>query len=187
MDLKKYGQRPYILFSLVGTLTFGVLWLACILYDPSWDPAQNSISDLSMPPTAPIFATACILTGILLALYGIGKVIYDDMPGWVAGIAMVLGSVGLCAMGMFNKEFYDIHFLTAAIAVAFYGVSIGLTIIGHFIKKRHTFGAVELIICLIACIGFPLSFGRAQSLALFCVFLWVVAELVFYKKQGCLD
>lgn len=186
MDLKKYGQGPYIWCSVIGALLFGIFWLACMIYDPSWDPTKNSISDLSISPSAPLFTAGCIIAAIFLSVYGIGKVIYDEAPGWIAGVAMVLGSIGLASMSLFSKEFYDVHFITAAAAIACFAIAIGLTIIGHFVRKRYKNGILELVICLLACAGFPMSFGSAQSLALICIFLWILAEVYFYKENGCL-
>ena len=187
MDLKKYGMRPYLLFSLAGVITFGVLWLCCMLYDPQWSPLKNSISDLSVSPSAPIFTTACVLTSILFAMYGIGKVIFEGPPQWVAGVAFVLGSVGLCSMSFFSKEFYDVHFITAAAAIAAFATGIILTMVGHAIAKRKKFFWIEIGVCLLLCLSFPLSFGMAQSLALLCIGLWTIVEIFYYKEYGYLD
>ena len=102
-------------FALMPPLSFAVFYtgvLIAVAFYPGWNPFDYTLSDLgshNSPDSAIIFNAGCWLSGIILALGGIGKAFAEKGLNRIAGIVLTVSGIGLFALGFATCDYPEIH------------------------------------------------------------------------------
>ncbi|MGI6008675.1 MAG: DUF998 domain-containing protein [Methanomethylophilus sp.] len=111
------AKRHAAAFGWIGIIAgvmFCLTWLACYSADSSWVWGTNSFSDFGISDTdaATYFEWGCIITSILLAVYGIGEALNSKKVGFIScGIILVFTGLSLVMVGFYDADYEggDIH------------------------------------------------------------------------------
>ena len=116
-------------FAPILTLTFIFVSIALSSWF-SWH--DNALSDMGVNAVAPLFNGALLIGGLLYLVFVIGFLRWRGLASRLAklaAIAMIVGGVGLCCIGIFTEDAGRIHyyvsatyFLATPLAYALFGI-----------------------------------------------------------------
>jgi hypothetical membrane protein len=123
--LPSEGQLVYrrllgVLFFFATAVFLLGLSIAGFLF-PGYSDSANYVSDLGVGPTAWIFNSAILVTGVLTILAAV--LIIRKMNRISIGVTLFLAGVGAIGVGVFPETFPILHYLAASVAFIFYGIS----------------------------------------------------------------
>jgi hypothetical membrane protein len=108
------------LAGLAGLLT-PVLTLALIFASIALSPwfswHDNALSDMGVNTVAPLFNGALLVGGLLYFIFVIGFLRWRGLTSRLAklaAIAMIIGAIGLCCIGIFTEDAGRIHYYVSA-------------------------------------------------------------------------
>lgn len=188
---------PSRLYTIAGFLVAIVLGagsiLSIILY-PEWDIKLNSFSDLGdyMSPSKWIFNGACMLAGILLAIFAMGYVKYGKKISKIGGYAFILTGILMFLVGAISKEAsYDGHLYISMIFAFVFFFSAAIICIQNVIDREWKYllptvvaGAVIAVTWVLYLNGEIVKYGEAQLICFIGALVWFLSETVRNAKLG---
>lgn len=164
-----------IAFGWVGISSVAVFFagiLACVAVDPAWSWTVSSDADK-------YYTFGCILGGILVALYGVGKIQYGKTIGYCfAGVMIVLAGICIALQGVFTDESVTTvsKFLFILVAIFSLIAASLCTIEQNKAGKTLYVGAVMVIVLTALC--FIASAGENDMITAVtaCALAWVAID-----------
>jgi hypothetical membrane protein len=158
---------------MAGPLIAISLILAAVFRSPWFSWTGNYLSDLGIDPNvAVLFNSGLIIGGALTAIFALG--LKRMLPGLTGGglgaIAIVLGSVALCCVGIFpettgavHRSFALLFFILSIIALVLIGSAMmqepSMRHLGLFIFTAGLFICAAVIALIVILIGVPHAGG----------------------------
>lgn len=139
--------------GIVAAVAFIVMWIACYQADSSWTWGVDALSNFGVSGTdaADYFNYGCVISGILLAIYGVGKAQSSNVKGYtVAGIMLALTGICVMAVGVFTNDVHngDYHDFFAILASVFMFAGIIATAIQQYYDGLVIPVGIAMIFCL---------------------------------------
>lgn len=184
MNATNRSPAPFAVVGIVAAAVFAVMWIVAASGDASWVLGESTISDLGISAnddTANEFMFACIITGILVIVFGAGKAYCEKGANTASGIFLAAAGLFLALVGIFDKNYGDgdAHQAFTYIFFIFTAVSAVCSMFGDHAegKKINTAITAALILIVVgAVVGKELAYY--ESVAAVCALLWIVAESV---------
>ena len=189
MDLKRHGQRPYIIAAPVAFIIFFIGVCLGAGVDTTWVITKYNLSDLGTGKRtlacAIIFEYACCLAGALLSLFGVGKYIFEKNLNKIAGAFFILGGFGLFLVGIWNAEWLTAHNISAGLFAVCMSVAIVLSTVSDILEENRLVFYSSLLILAFLAIQWPF-FGGALSecMSIGSATVWFFIQIHKYWKQG---
>jgi hypothetical membrane protein len=101
---------------ITPVLTLTLIFVAISL-SPWFSWHDNALSDMGVDTVAPLFNGALVIGGLLYFVFVIGFLRWRGLrsrPAKLAAVAMIVGAVGLCLIGVFTEDAGRIHYYVSA-------------------------------------------------------------------------
>ncbi len=190
MDLKRKGERPYVICGMAAILLFTLAVMILGLADDKWSIGTDSISRLGVTPTAWVATTfniICYITGILLAIYGIGKIIFEDGLYCAGGAFLMTSGIGAFFVGIFTDSFYPQHAVVAGIFAVGMGLALVFLTIADIMSGERWMAIFGFILMIVVIGSAFIKPETAQVACLACVFAWFIVHFTKCYKKGMLE
>ncbi len=184
-------QNTYMVVAPLAFVVFLVgLVLTLLTTPPSWDLAKENLSNLAGETsllTGILFTITCVLAGIMIVYFGLGKVLYEEGLDNVSGILFVISGVSLVFVGLFNTNVYRMHM----IVTLFFTFMVVFAIVGASLADILNGDRVMLVIHLVTLflVLFQIPFftgGAAELMSIIFGALWAECQLIKYRRHGSL-
>ncbi|MBO7410156.1 MAG: hypothetical protein J6T68_04450, partial [Candidatus Methanomethylophilaceae archaeon] len=137
--------------------------------------------------TGVLFTITCMLAGIMIVYFGLGKVLYEEGLDNVSGILFVTSGLSLMLVGLFNTNLYRMHM----IVTLFFTFMIVFAIVGASLADVLSGDRVMLLIHLVTLflVLFQIPFftgGAAELMSIIFGALWAECQLIKYRRRSVL-
>lgn len=179
-------QRPYQYAAPLASVVFlAALCIAGYNALPAWDPTICDMSDLGNTSgmVGKTFNTGCIIAGIMMLYFGIGKALFEKRLHRYSGICFIFAGAGLIAIAIATKSVQPAHDMAAGSLLFFAGAGMFLAtysdiVEGHYLVKRST-----LILIVILLIQWPLFAGAiSETMPIVIIAAWSFIQLHVHKQ-----
>lgn len=183
MEEVKKSNVPFALAGLCGAFLFAVMWFVAAQADGSWIFSETlvcSLGESTSCTASSVFQYGSILSGLLLAYLGMGKVLHSDWLNRAGGILVVLAGFCLIIVGGFVLDSNaDIHEIGYYLFMTFMAVGILLSLIGDFINGRNLCGAANAVIFIVMIASlFSMELEFVESWITLMTIVWMFTESV---------
>ena len=191
MDATAFHKETYVVVAPLAFVVFLVgLVLTLLTTPPSWDLAKENLSNLAGETsliTGVLFTITCMLAGIMIVYFGLGKVLYEEGLDNVSGILFETSGLSLMLVGLFNTNLYRMHmivtlFFTFMIVFAIVGTSLADVLSGDRIMLILHLATLFLVL-------FQIPFftgGAAELMSIIFGALWAECQLIKYRRRSVL-
>jgi len=193
MSIKNHNVA-FSWFGVLGVAVFLICWVAATVADPSWEFATNTLSEFGISDTdAAYFFNygCCILTGALLAIFGVGNVLTAKNNGYlVGGLLLIVGSAFLALVGIVTMNYGngDPHDVIATSMAAILVFSVAAFAIGNWNADRKIVaGTSMVIVIIIICMAIEYSAAELEAYGIILMFAWIIIEcmrMITTKRKG---
>lgn len=184
MKAFKRNTAPFAVVGIVAAILFAMVWLVAAVNDPNWVLGVNTLSDMGVSDvqlTADLFMYGCIITGLLVFVFGLGKASNEYGSSRASGIMTAIAGVFLVLVGLYNKDFGNgnIHDTVAILFFLFLALAAMASVHGDWTEGKRINGAIGAILIMIVigvAVGKPLAF--VETVAVLCGLIWIISESV---------
>ena len=179
----KRSAKGLGVLGLVAAILFAFIWIVAANADPLWILGDNTLSDLGTSDvelTKNLFNYGCMLTGVLIFIYGAGKTVVSEKAGAASGILLCAASVFLFCIGIYTND-YNVHnyfaaafFILLAFAVLCGGIDDGKN--GRMLNAAVAACVLFSSLAVLAAMG--LAMGEAVAVAM--GLIWLAADGIKY-------
>jgi hypothetical membrane protein len=170
--------------GLIAVVIFAIAWICAASLEPGWHFGVNTLSEFGISDTAAkyYFNYGCMITGILVTIFGAGRTGSAKNLGQAVGGALLFsGGIALALIGVYTMDpsTYDVHTLLAAtMAAFFFGAMIAIAF-GNWYANRKIFAGVGIVVtfCLVPMM-FALDLAAFEGYGIILAMIWLIAESV---------
>ncbi len=172
------GTAPYAIIGVVATIIFASIWIVAASNDPLWVFGESMLSDMGVSEerlTADLFNYGCMLTGALLAVFGLGRSITSSDR--FIGVAIVFAGAFLFLIGMFDENTGAIHDACASLFFIILILTMFVTIVTDWNHGRRFVAmitAVLIVTVMSTFVGKPLPY--IEAIAVISGLIWVIGQ-----------
>lgn len=182
MNSRKIGPAGFGIAAVCGAFIFSVAWIVAACGDASWILGEDTLSMLGISDvqvSADAFNYACIITGVLFAIFGFGKLGFEKGCNRASGAMIIIAGIALLGIGIFTKDFGNgnAHLIVAYLFFLFLALSVILSGIGDYKEKKTIPVAATVILFMISfgSIAFQ-SLAMIEAITVACALLWAVVQ-----------
>ena len=113
----KHSAAGFGAIGLAAALLFSVVWVVAASADPSWTFGTDTLSELgvsNVDMAKDAFNYGCMITGILMFVYGCGKAYRFNGAECASGTLAALAGICLSMVGVFTLD-HKLHILFAVL------------------------------------------------------------------------
>ena len=192
VDLKSHGQRPFIIAAPVAFIVFFVGVCVGGYLDPSWNVMKNNLSDLGSGyrtlAAGLVFDYCCCVAGALIAVFGLGKCLFEKEVNKLAGMCFIIGGTFLALMGIANVEYLSLHNICAGLFAIFMATAVVLTTVIDIREGNKVVFVASILVLLFLALQWPLfTGGLSECMAIGSVTVWFLVQFYKYWKNGSLS
>ncbi|MBQ3736021.1 MAG: hypothetical protein II855_03705 [Candidatus Methanomethylophilaceae archaeon] len=190
MGIKGYGQKPFIMAAPIAFIIFSIGTLISIINSPTWE--LNNLSALGGSKdalTAVAFGASCVSAGLLIAFFGVGKIIFERRLDKAAGAFFVLGGLGLMMVGIFDSSYHlDLHNIWTISFAAAMVIAVGLTSLSDILRGNILVFVYCIAMVAIIVVQWPVFSGAmSECIAIGLASVWSFIQTAKYQDLGMLD
>ena len=189
MDLKSCGQGPYIMAAPIAFLIFAAGTLFSLLYSPTWE--LNNLSALGASKdsvTAITFGVSCFVAGVLVATFGVGKMLFERGLDRMAGFFFILGGFGLLMVGMFDANSLELHNMVTRFFAFTMVMAISLASFADILQGDMVILVACILMLIIILAQWPVFSGAlTECVAIALASIWSFLQTAKYQNRGALS
>ncbi len=183
------------LFAVIGLLVafaFAIVLVVAINGDTAWVYGENMLSDLGISDvqlTANFFNYGCIIFGIFLFIYGIGKAMCEISCNRASGCFVAIAAIFLILIGHIQSNFgnENTHEAIALLFFLFLFVSMVLSAIGDW-RDNYKLNSALSIIAILVILGCAVGMNieSLEVITIACAIVWIAGisvKMIFPGKQ----
>ncbi|MDI3541170.1 MAG: hypothetical protein PWQ62_84 [Candidatus Methanomethylophilaceae archaeon] len=166
--------------GIIGVCFFFIMWIAAVLIDGAWVFGEMTLSELGDPsrPADAIFNAACIITGILMALFAYGMRAQEELPllRWSMFLMMIAG-IFLIGIGVFpiHIDVWHTFFSWAFFLTMLTAILISVPPNWHRGRRGKAMSIVSIAIVATAVILLTLTpIGLAEAMSVIFIMIWAL-------------
>jgi len=188
-DAKKH-TAAFGWFGIFAVAVFACIWLACTVMDTSWVWGTSTISDFGISKTdaASYFKYGCVLTGALLAVFGVGEACNKSKFGFVlAGVMFVLAGICLALLGVFTLDHGNgnVHHAFAYLFMIFMLAAIIAASANYWYDGHEIIGGISIaLFCVAAAAAFAYPFAHFEVIAAVIGLTWTTMHSALTVASG---
>jgi hypothetical membrane protein len=168
--------------AIVGVAIFLIMWMCAASADTAWEFGINTLSEFGISDTdaSSYFNYGCMITGILVVLFGFGHAMYPKNAGHtVGGIFLVLGGALLALIGIITMDYGDQHNYVAILAAFFLFAAMIAITAGNWAAEKKIFAGVGIVIsCLLVAMLFEYDVAKFEAYGIILMMIWFLAESI---------
>ncbi len=174
------------IFAVVALV---VVWLASYAQGIGWKFGINTISDFGVASkSADIFNYGIVVVGILISLYGVGKMAVSNKVGYsVAGNLLAIGGIFIAMMGLLTVDVKngDYHKMAAMIGAILMFAGLMATAIQQYRDGLIIpIGiAIVLFIAMFFC-ALMYGYAKGQVICLIIAMVWACMDAALMISSG---
>lgn len=180
MKVSKDHSIAFAWFGLTGVAAFIIAWFCADGIDAAWRFGVDNISDLGVSETDAglYFNYGCIITGVLLAVMGIGRAVYGKTAGHIAGgLLIVFGSIALAFVGIYAADEGGMHNFVAVCAALFMFSAMIAVAAGNWSADRKLFAGIDIVIIfLIMAMFLAYDVAGFEAYGIILAMMWIITE-----------
>lgn len=177
--------------GIIAVVAFCIMWLACYRADSSWTWCVDTLSEFGVSSTAAAnyFAYGLVISGALLAVFGVGKVqCSQGKIGYnVGGALLAISGFALVLVGLLTKDVSngDYHTFFAWMLATLFLVAVIVIVIQEYLDG-HVLSVGIGMVMLFAIVSFAalFSFEKFETSAILLALGWVVLNSVMMIING---
>lgn len=183
------------LFAVIGLLVafaFAIVLAVAINSDTTWVYGENTLSDLGISDvqlTADLFNYGCIVFGILLFVYGIGKAMCEASCNRASGCFVAIAAIFLILIGYIRSDFDNgnTHDAITILFFLFLFVSMVLSAIDDW-KANYRLNSALSVIVILVILGCAMGMNieSLEVIIVACTIVWLAGisvKMIFPGKQ----
>jgi len=178
--------------GLVAVVVFAMAWICAASVDTAWHFGVNNLSEFGISDTAArsYFNYGCMITGILVTVFGAGRTAFAINIGHALGGALLFsGGIALALIGVYTMapETNEIHVIVALTAAVFIFAAIVAITFGNWYANRKLLAGIGIVVifCMIP-IALFLNIPSIEGYGIILALIWLTAEsasMLIYKKK----
>lgn len=177
--------------GIIAVAAFCIMGLACYQADSSWTWCVDTLSEFGVSPTAAAnyFACGLVISGALLAVFGIGKVqCSQGKLGYnVSGALLAISGFALILVGLLTKDVAngDYHTFFAWMVAILFLAAVIVTVFQEFFDGNVlSVGISIVLLAAIASFAAMFSFEKFEAYAIALALIWVALNSVMMIISG---
>ena len=195
MDLRSIGVRPYGWAGIIAVIIMVVSVCFCVLCDTNWEynGPHSSMCDFGVSDfwyVSVAFIGACITSGILFMVSGLGWYLFDESKYIrYGGLVVMFAGVALMCVGIFDKT-YDFHQYVSIIFAVIFIIAIALVSLQDIIDRQWplliglaVLGLYGLFTCFFYIPPFT-TYTVVQVVLMGYVFFWFVMKSLRFMNKN---
>lgn len=177
----KLSTAPFTLAAMFTGALVPMAFVVAIFADGSWSFNVNTLSDLGISSddmVAKLFMATCIIAGILMAVFGLGKLLIKHKFDSAAGFLIVLAGVMLVGVGLFDKT-TSVHPIIALLYFLFVAIAMFVSAYSEYINRRYlalSITIIAIVVSLSSLVALALPGAEVICVGVNCV--WMISEAV---------
>ena len=190
MGIRSYGQKPFIMAAPIAFIIFSIGTLFSIINSPTWE--LNNLSALGgsrYALTAVAFGASCVSAGLLIAFFGVGKMIFETRMDRASGLFFVLGGLGLVMVGLFDStNSLSLHNTWTIFFAGAMVMAVGMTSLSDILRGNILVFAYCIAMAAIIIVQWPVFSGAmSECIAIGLASVWSFIQTAKYQDLGMLD
>ena len=190
MNLRKYGQKPYIFAAPLAFLLFFMFLVISAWTNPLWGNESHNMSEMDLNVSMRslyIFNAGCFIAGALIIVFGMGKWIFEKGLNKQSAPFIMIGGVGMILVGLFTNSYGVWHNVATGILLVSAGIGIVLATVADA-KEGDRYVLYIGVIILIALIAqWPFFSGAvSEIMPIIAASFWSLVQLYKYYDNGVL-
>lgn len=186
MNVSNRHPGAFAAVGLIAAFAFAVILAVAILGDSSWVYGESMLSDLGVSDvelSADLFNYGCIVVGILLIVFGIGKALCETGANRAGGFFIAFAGLFLALVGHFTTDYGNTHEAIAIILSLFLFVAMVITAVADWRDDYRLNSALSTIMILVimgCAVG--MNVESLELIAVACAVVWVAglsAKMIF--------
>jgi len=183
MKVSKDHSSAFAWAGILGAAVFIIMLAYLGSANNGWQFGSSVLckTDFSGTNTDLLFKCGCMLTGILLVIFGIGRAIYAKNVGHAAGgVFLVISGITLAFVGIFTlKDMNDWHYFVSVSAALFMLLAVIAIAAGNWVANRKVFAGIGVVFVFMAvAMFFAYDLANLESYGFILAIIWVVMESV---------
>ena len=175
----KMSATPFAFVGIIAAVMIVLCFTVAICSAPNWEFNVNTLSDLGISEdgfTASLFNWTCIIGGILMIIFGVGKALVKKDLDMVSAIFVAVAGLFLINVGIFTKGdnmhlFMAYTFFTLCIIGMFIS---GISDWNHGRKLTTSVTVIVFVVFLASLPGFAVP--GIEVIGVFGSCLWLAAQ-----------
>ncbi|MCL2031747.1 MAG: DUF998 domain-containing protein [Methanomassiliicoccaceae archaeon] len=191
MKISKDHSVAFAWFGMIGVAAFIIAWVCAASIDTAWEFGVNKLSEFGISDTdaSLYFNYGCMITGALVAVFGVGCAVYaKNMGRAVGGALLVLGGVALALVGVYTMNDGDLHSFAAVSAALLIFLAMIAFAAGNWIADKKIFAGIGIVlIFLLATMALVFDVAELEAYGIILVMMWFLAEsvnMVLSSRKG---
>ena len=181
MNVSNRHPGPFAVIGLLAAFAYAIVLIVAINGDPAWVYGENML-------TADLFNYGCLIVGILLFVYGLGKAFCETECNRASGCMLAISAIFLILVGYIHSDFGNgnTHDTIAILVFLFLFIAMVLSAIGDWRDGARINSAISVILILIVlgcCVG--MSIEALEVITVACGIVWLAAisaKMIVPKK-----
>lgn len=188
MKVVKDRSTSFAWAGMIGVAAFIIAWLCAESIDTAWQFGVNTLSEFGISNTDArfYFNYGCMVTGMLIAVFGVGRAVYSKNAGHIAGgVLLLFGGVTLALIGVFTMNDGTLHDIIAVFAALFVFSAIIAVAAGNWAADRKIFAGIGIVtVCLLTAMVFAYDTAKLEAYGIILGLVWFLAESVNMILSG---
>jgi len=183
MKVSKDHSSAFAWAGMLGAAVFIIMLAYLGSVDNGWQFGSSVLckSDFSGTDAGTVFKFGCMLTGILLVIFGIGRAVYAKNAGHAAGgVFLVISGITFAFVGIFTlNDRHDWHYFVAVSAAVFMLLAAISIAAGNWVANRKIFAGIAVVfVFIVVAMCFAYDLANLESYGFILAIIWVVMESV---------
>jgi len=179
MATKKLSAAPFAFVGLLVAALIPIAFSVAIFSDSNWVFNANSLSDLGISTdafTANLFNYSCMVGGVLITIFGLGKMFIKNGLDSASAFFLVIAGVLLVGVGIINKS-YDAHVYIACFFFACTAIALIISMVSDSMKGRKLTTAISVISVTVTIMCMPgFSIFGIEVIYVMAICLWLAGQ-----------
>ncbi len=172
----------------IAFLIFAAGTLFSLLHSPTWE--LNNLSALGASNddvTAVTFGVSCFVAGILVATFGLGKMLFERGLDRMSGLFFILGGFGLLMVGIFDARNLELHNNVTMLFTFAMVMAIALASISDILQGDTVVFVTCVLMIVIIFAQWPIFSGAlSECVAIALASIWSFVQTAKYQNRGAL-
>ena len=192
MNVSYRHPGPFAVIGLIAAFALAIVIVTAIMGDPAWVYGENMLSDLGVSDvqsTADLFNYGCIVIGILVFVFGLGKSLCESSCNRASGCMLAIAGIFLILVGYIHSDFGNgnTHDTIAILCYLFLFIAMVLSAIGDSRDGYRLNSALTVVLILIilgCCVG--MNIESLEVIATACAIVWLAgisAKMIFTSRN----
>jgi len=182
MKASKDRSIAFAWAGMIGVAAFIIAWMCAEAVDTAWQFGINTLSEFGVSDTdaSLYFNYGCMITGILVAVFGVGRAVYAKNVGHsLGGVLLVFGGASLALVGVYTMDDGDLHKFVAVCAALFIFLSMIAIAAGNWSANRKILagiGIVFVFLLIAMCMAYDIA--KLEAYGIILAMIWFLLESV---------